>query len=484
MRRVFLILFFVPVCAPSQTLNRQEAEAFVHALLWNSSSLLSWFDPRNLTVSHRLGIEYEGVVNKNLVAYDVDDSIKGLVTEGRLGYSFTVDSLDRQHARLILTVDKTSGVKEFYFKGKRCISPLEYFAGNWTIVESEHFRFFLSDSTLFNAYSRDQLESFVARMAVLLGLNGQDIRTLREKKIYYYLCKDEDEIQRLTGFRARGMFNIAYDAVITTFNAHYHELLHLLVNYKLRRLPVYTHPFLQEGFAVAYGGRGGLESAVLLPLGRFLYDSHYAELSSLLDNEGFLEFDASISYPAAGLYNKFLFETIGIQSYLRLYRAHSWSLRRHATLRITSSELPDDSGWISLLQASTYHNAITMDSLSNRNQIIFADSTIEIAKDSENYSFLLSDVVLLRGNESFPSYKSKAFQEFFPGKAYKGDKYLIRVTTEEISVYNLFTNNLIGSYAASFSSPPKRVPRSRDRYSFTIKRGVFDEPFRPVPGAR
>jgi hypothetical protein len=483
LRNLLFIIFLVPVCALSQVIDRSEAEAFIRALLWNRSSLESWFDQGNLTVSHRLGIEYDGVTNKNLIAYDVDDTVKGLVREGRLGYTFMIDTLDGQYARLILKIDGANGAKEFYFRGKRSVSPLEYFARNWTMLESEHFRFFLSDSALFNTYSREQLEFFVARMAVLLGLNNQDMGTLREKKIYYYLCKDEDEIQKLTGFQVRGMFNLAYDAVVTTYNAHYHELLHLLVNYKLRHLPLYTLSFLQEGFAVAYGGRGGLESAVLLPVGRFLFDSHYVELPYLLDMEGFMEVDASISYPAAGLYNKFLIETIGIQPYLRLYRAHSWSPGNQPGLRISPDELPDESKWISYLQGLAARNSITLDSLSTRGEVIFADSTVQISKDSEKYYFILSGVVLLPGIDSFPSYQSKAFKDVFPGKAYRGDKYMIRASAEEISVYNLFTNNLIGSYAASFSSPPKSVPRFGDRYSFAIMRGVFDEPFCPVPRA-
>lgn len=484
MMRGSVILLFVPMSIFSQTLSQEEAETFVQALLWNTSSLISWFDPSDLAVSHRLGIEYEGVENKNLIAYDVDDSTKRLVRNGHRSYSVTVESLDSQYARLILMIDRAYGAKEFYFRGRRCVSPLAYFARNWPIVESEHFRFFLSDSTLFNAYCREQLESFVERMAALLGLHDQEMETLSKRKIFYYLCRDEDEIQRLTGFRARGMVNLAYDAVVTTFNTHYHELLHLLINYELRHLSPYTHPFLQEGFAVAYGGRGGLESGVILPLGSFLYHSQFVELPTLLDSEGFRQLDASLSYPAAGLYNRFLIETIGIQPYLRLYRTHSGPFASDATLHISSHELPKESSWVSYLQSSAGRNSITLDSMSSHAQIIFKDNTLQIAEDGEKYSFLLSDVVVLPGNRSFPNYKSKTFQDVCPDKIYRGEKYLIRVTAEEISVYNLFTNNIIGSYASSFSIPSKRVLRIGDRYSFSISRRVFDDPDLPFPGIR
>ncbi|NTV19730.1 MAG: hypothetical protein HGA83_09915 [Bacteroidales bacterium] len=43
------------------------------------------------------------------------------------------------------------------------------------------------------------------------------------------------------------------------------------------------------------------------------------------------------------------------------------------------------------------------------------------------------------------------------------------------SVYNLFSNNLIGKYVASFSIPPKTVPYKAEFYEFVIKKGMFDE---------
>ena len=242
---ILLILF--PTSLFSGTLTRNEADAFVRALLWQKASLHSWFDAGNLAASHRLGIEYEGVGNKNLIAYDIDDSLKLMVRDRRLGYSVAVDTLHDAYARLVLTIGKADITRMFYFKGAKCISPLAYITRDWTRVESKHFRIFLSDSTLFNIYCVGRLESFLTRVAALLGLRDRDMQTLQKEKIYYYLCKDEDEIQRLTGFRARGMCNLAYDAVITTYNNHEHELMHLLVNYRLRRLPLYTHPMLQEG---------------------------------------------------------------------------------------------------------------------------------------------------------------------------------------------------------------------------------------------
>ena len=57
---------------------------------------------------------------------------------------------------------------------------------------------------------------------------------------------------------------------------------------------------------------------------------------------------------------------------------------------------------------------------------------------------------------------------------------MILVTAEQVSVYNLFTNDLIASYAAAFTSPAERVPRIGDRYRFSVRKEVFDDLLMPT----
>jgi hypothetical protein len=474
------ILLSVPLAAFSQTLPRGEAESFVRALVWKRSALPAWFEPGEMAVSRRLGIEYDAIEYKHLIGYDIDDSTRSLLKEGRVKYSIAVDALDRNNSRVTLTTGNAGDSREFYFRGKHWVSPFGYFARKWTTTESKHFRFFLSDSTLFNHYCVEELERFVTRMAGLLKLDNRDMSTLREQKIRYYLCRNEEEIQRLTGFRVRGMYNLAYDAVVTTYNTHYHELLHLLVNYRLRHLPLYTHPFLQEGFAVAYGGRGGLDPGVLLPLGRYLYESQDVELASLLESDGFRQLDPSLSYPAAGLYNKFLVESMGIEPYLALYRKYSSSPGGAAASRIPREALPGDSLWSECIQRSTARSAISLDSPPTQATILYNTETEQVTKDDEWYHFLLSNGAVFPGRERYPHYVSRAFTDAFPGKTYNGDKYMILVTAEQVSVFNLLTNDLIASYAAAFASPAERVPRIGDRYRFSVRKEVFDDLLMPA----
>ncbi len=479
MLKSFVILFF-PACVFCQTVSRQDADRFARALLGHSPALSSWFDADAVAASHRLGIEYEGIDHKNMIGYDFSDSVRQLVNDGRATCTVEVDTLEEQYARVVLAIEEAGVRKEFYFKGRQCISPLDYLTRTWARLDSKHFRFFLSDTTLFSQYCSQELEAFVERMAALLDLNEQELRTLGEDKIYYYLCRDEDEIERLTGYRARGMCNLAYDAVITTFNAHYHELLHLLVNFKLRRLPLYTHPFLQEGLAAAYGGRGGIDPGALLPLGRFLYASDYVELRSLLTKDGFDQLDASLTYPAAGLYNRFLVGTIGIRRYLGLYRVHSGFFADSTTRYIDPSELPDEARWKSFLAGSAAEPVINLDSTACGAHIIFQAGTSTVCEDSTRYHFLLADNLVVPGNARYPGYVSRIFREMMPQEQYKGEKFLIRVSDNEVAVYNLFTNTLIADYAMSFSLPPKKVTRVGGRLSFNLRKDAFDEPLEPL----
>jgi len=479
---VFLLLL-VPALASAQPLGRRDADRFVRDLLWQRDSLASWFDPAGLASSHRFGIVYEGVDHKILIACDVGDSVRGRISREPPGYSLALDTVDERHALLTLTLDRFGVKNRYYFEGNRCVSTLAYLARKWSVVGSDFFRFHLGDSSRFNTYCIAQLESFVRRMAGELQLTDQDLRTLRDQKIDYYLCRDESEIERLTGYRARGMYNLAYDAIVSTYPAHFHELTHLLVNFKLRRLPLYTHPFLQEGVAVACGGRGGMEPGVLLSLGSFLFRSGFVDDSTLLDKKEFGQLDASLTYPASALYTRYLIGTMGMGKYLELYRTHSGVAGDPAVTRITADELGGDSAWQSYVRMSASNEAIAIDHAPVDARLVLEDPTTRVTEDSARYYFQLSGSVLVPSEEVFPTYRSRKFEELFPGKTYRGEKYLIRVNEEEVAVYNLFTDNLLASYAASFTIPPKQVPRSGGRFSFSIEKRLFDEPIKQIVNA-
>jgi hypothetical protein len=314
----------------------------------------------------------------------------------------------------------------------------------------------------------------------LLDFCDRRLKEIEAHKIYYILCKDEEEIKLLTGFNTRGMYNLAYDFVITTFNSHYHELLHLLINFNLQRLPLYTHPLLQEGFAVAFGGRGGQEPDVILSLGSFLYNSKMLDYSSLLSKNDFYQFNVSLSYPVSGLYNKFLVEQIGIERYLELYRKYSGTADEVGKMKIHDNELPGRDTWEEFLADYSQNKAIDFKSSRIQTQLIYDGASARIFEDSRNYYFNMRDTLLIGTDTMGKEYQSKKFHEIFKNRKYGGEKYLVLVGANEISIYNLFTNNVIANYVSSFSVTYSPVPSENGLYYFSVRKHIFDAELKSI----
>ncbi len=470
---LFMVLF-LPGGLHAQVMGQREAARFASALLSGGPSLEAWMSPASLQMSRRFGISYDGARCKFLIANDLDDSVRQILLRDPSRYTVETDTLVDGFSRVRLTAPTLNLNKEYYFTGSKCITAFEYYSRGWKTINTPHFRFFVSDTAQFNRYCILRLESFLAQMGRLLGLRPVDMQLLATEKVYYYLCKDEEEVQQLTGFRARGMFNLAYDAIITTYNLHLHELIHLLMNFRLRHLPLYTHPLLQEGFAVAFGGRGGLDARVLDDVGKFLYENNVIGLSELLDRAQFEQLDASLSYPASGLYNRFLVETMGMPAYLRLYLSHSGASGDSVVHTLDTTELPSSAKWLSYLHGPTLQNPIVPGRWSGKNPIVRGDSTLNVSEDSTHYYFALRSEACIADSVHCPGYASRLYREISPGRAYRGDHFLLKATADEVALYDLFTNTMILSYAANFALPQEPVPSDSGWYYFHIAKKAFE----------
>ena len=296
-------------------------------------------------------------------------------------------------------------------------------------------------------------------MIKLLQIDDDRKDLLQKEKINYILCKDQDEIKKISGFDTRGIYILAYDEVVTTFNTHYHELSHLLMNYKLQNLPLFTLPFFQEGFAVAVGGRGGIGRYILLNIGYFLEKSGYMKFNSILSKKDFVSENASMAYPAAGLYNYFLISNYGINSYLKLY------LKFSGTVKQVDELIPSK---IFLPPVEAYENFLND----------FCDkATVKIQKpdNDDYYHFKVRTNLLLSTKDKIKNYISKKFVEQFPNIDYQGQKYLITADKNEVNIYNLYTSSLIASYTMGFTIDAESVPIEDGYFSFYVKKDVFDE---------
>lgn len=478
--KLFCLIFLFANISFSQNISNVRLDKIVNLLITNSPDISNYIYPEEQEISNRFGIVYEGIKNKFLIANDYPAELSENLLVDKTKYEYQLAKLDDNISLLNVNIPSLNIQKEYYLKDSFIISSTYYHSRNWKTITSDHFKFFISDSTLFNNYSIEQLEKFVDEIFGILKFSDQQKNEIRQKKIYYFLCKDENEIKNVTGFATRGIFILAQDYVVTIYNTHYHELLHFLINYKLKNLPLYTHPFLQEGFAVAFGGRGGLDAHTVSEMGVYLIKSGFANYKELLNRADFQSTDASISYAISGLYTNFLIKIIGIDKYLALYKKYSGDKEDALLNKINENDLPSEQKWNLFVDSLLKQNPVKLkDNLDYSDfKSITKQNNFEVLENSKEYIFRIRDTLLICPNETINNYQSKIFKEHFPNREYKSEKYLIIANKNEVSIYNLYSNNLIGKYIASFSFPPKLIIKRDGFYEFSVKKDLFDEIFK------
>jgi hypothetical protein len=469
---LFIVTFSSQLIPQQNNLTNERASKFIEAIITGSDSLENFVLPEELAISKRLGIQYEGVKNKFLISYEIPAQIIKEIKNRQINYNIAIQNIDDEYSILNFVVSSKNYKTKFYFKNEYLISPPYFYFNDWQRIESEHFIFYVSEPVFFNQYSIDMLEKFIVEMFSVMNYTREEMQHLKGNKIVYILCKDEDEIELLTGYKARGLCNLAYDYLITTYNCHYHELVHLLMNFKLKELPLYTHPFFQEGLAVALGGRGGKEPDVILSLGQFLAESGFLDYKELLNENDYKNFDASMSYPLSGLYNKFLLETNTLDEYINLYTKYSGL--NISGIEISPNDLKNENEWNEFLRKDSF-NSVKIDFDEKGFNTLTENSNCIIKEGDEEYLFESKGNLLISTPDKQEKYFSKIFRDSYFDKEYQGEKYLINVNDSEISVYNLYTDNLIANYVSGFTTEMKTVPKENGFYKFIIKKNIFDE---------
>jgi hypothetical protein len=204
--------------------------------------------------------------------------------------------------------------------GWRLCSSLYAETRDWKVISKDYLRIHYADSSLLNDYAIGKANEFIETAGKAIGISPAKMTALKTAGIDYYLT-DERQTKLLTGFDTKGMANLQYDAIITQYLPHPHEMVHLLINYDMQKLPLYTAPFLQEGLAVYLGGRWGKTAPVIFYFGEINLSLDMAKLSDVLPYDGFHNRIGSqdIAYAYAGLLSKYLIEKYGIAKYKKLY---------------------------------------------------------------------------------------------------------------------------------------------------------------------
>lgn len=339
----------------SFALDKTTANQFIQNLIHNVN-ISRLADETVIEKSKRLGISYKGYPEKWLIGNDIDMETKERIRTGKLNYSYCILEIDSIYSKLNLTITGMESLKTFYFKNNKYIFPEMYFTSDWTEQTSEFFNFHIYDPDYFNEHSKVQLDNFVYDLINIFDLDSLKVNKLKKEKIDYILCEDSSQIEMITGYPARGQFLLSSDAIISSFNCHYHEITHFFINYVLEENNLYTNPFILEGLAVALGGRGGKVPEVIMDMGYYLEKTGYLNAEAIQTYQGFYNNNASLSYPVAGLYIKFLLEYMTLEDFLELYSA-SGAAEVDMT-QLKNELLPADSEWNEFLKEYKQYSTI------------------------------------------------------------------------------------------------------------------------------
>lgn len=466
-----ILLSFLSVQAVASPLDPDRAGAFLRGLLDHPNSMEEFIDAEDLEVAGRLGISYPEAPCKPLISWDLSMQARDLLRQGGIDGQFTIEELDDRHSRLILFPHDPAVTKSWIFRDSKVISSILHGVGDWKIVDSTHFRFFISDSSLFHVANIEALESFLAEQAMLLGMSDKDLDQLSKEKIYYCFCRNADEIRELTGHVARGMYIVSHDIIVSTYSAHFHELAHLLINFKLKKPHLFTHPFFLEGFAVAVGGRGGKSPEILQQLGLSLYRSGWISLDEMLDASGFYSQNASLSYPGSAPYNRFLLDHLGISGYLALYKKYGGDGQTVARMKINRGDLPAETEWLQYLELQPHEGAAGPGAQGL--DLTHGPVAFQPLPGNRFLGFVTPEMTLAMRGPTSEEYRSILFEQLIDNHPYEGERILIRVSSEEVGVYDLYTNTMIAHYAWGLSESKIPIPIVDGLFVFHVDRSVF-----------
>jgi len=478
--------------------------AYVQALVaedWEKAE--TYWLPEEIQASKRFGIVYTGVEPK----YDCASPLINTLASIRKGdVQVTVNDVVHHEDWAEISVQLTTlgeslTVSYYLVKSEedwRLASPLFVHARNWRRHATRYATVRFKDARSINEYALKELDRFVESMGEHLALSETEMERLEKEKIDYYLCSEE-EIEKLTGFSTYGMTSLPFDAIISRRLPHYHEITHLLVNYALKELPLYTLPCLQEGVATCFGGRWDKSPQVVFQVGNFTLAQKFFQLEDVLTYAGFHETvgNSDFSYPLSGIFVKFLIEQFGIERFKLLYRELSGTdaAVRAFSVEDVQSKISEISGaqWTEIQKDfdgywrqlefsglvpggfSENEPIATMKSANLSAQIWDSESSyiIEIRATID----MPKGVILMK--DKSPSgtqgYQSGLFTDHLPNAHYDGEIYGIQFSDSEAGLYNYYTDNLVAKYISSFS-PSNEYWNSEERIMrFRLEKSVFNQ---------
>lgn len=397
--------------------------------------------------------------------------------------------------------------KNGYF---RLIYPQDYIGRDWQVLETKFLRVrthsamthFLNDALL------AEVDEFVLRLSNSLGLTQMDMDATKEQKIEFFYCDSDKTVETITGALVKGTLDLASNDIISAGFPHYHELVHLLVNIRLKTMPLYTLPLFREGVAVHFGGRWGKTPEALKDLSAFLYRQGLVDIDSILTMDGFSrDASADIVYPIAGSFAGFLIKRIGITPYFQLYRRLSGDLPELQRLSHDSVAVIIASGlnlddWPSVVVAFDSYIEETQSGYrlaspgatgatgasgatgeTGQGKVLLETSDCKVIENSEWVGFEFaykgqdgSGTLLFGVDKRFGEKRSRLFDEQFgDDHEFGGYRFSVRFDRNEAGLYDYVSNQLVAKHIEGISPPGNYMSEDSTRIRFRVRRELLGE---------
>lgn len=469
--KYLLCILFV---ARGMTFSQTIPQKFFDALIYDKAEITDYVNKDELKKSNRLGITYTSVKNKFMLGYDLPDEIKEGIRSGKYKYEVKEQSLADSYSQVTFSVPDANFSKVYYFNNG-FVSNSTYFTKGWQKKESKYFNFNIEEPKYFNEYCIKRLDDFVDMIADTLGYTISEKRILEKEKLGYIFCADEKGVEKITGFNAKGLAMLGTDEVVTSYQTHFHEVAHLLINYKLKTLGLYTLPFFMEGFAVTVGGRGGMAPRVVTDLGFYLQKTGELTYNSIFTFDQFRSMDGSMTYPVSGLYNSFLLSELGGEKYLELYKKVNGDLEYVKGLKNDFIIQPENkyADFLKKYEEDT---------------IFFIDSRDTLGQNSQFLPFAFKNNFVkffVFRNRQFGPENDKYVKGYISRKAkelvdqnFPNGQYAIFCDSSFINVFNFYNDELIFSYNYNLSANPVLIPVVKRECVFFLRESLFNNTFK------
>ena len=451
----------------------------------------------------RFGIEYTGIPLKVDCGSPVVNNLP--VMRGHLQPSVKqAQALNPpQFTKLLFSnfVGGKSVEHNYYVQNMRgyfaLIYPQDYFARDWKVTSTKYFRIHTHPQReqFLNPTVSAEADLCVERLADSLGLSKENLKEFAAKKIEFFYCDNDSTVGAITGVVTQGQFDVASNDIISADFPHPHELVHLLLNVKLKQLPLFTLPILREGIAVRFGGRWGKRSTSLLDLGVFLLKEQIVELDSIITAPGFRGASGSdIAYPVAGVFVSYLLDKMGQSKFLDLYRALSvesdvLDTLNHLYVQSALTKATGLTDWPALVaDFNAYGASVTEKRASilpggepGGSSIVKSDRiaitgdrdwlTFEIANDSAvapQGNILFGFDFRMNGQSSLLF--TQQYGDAFPFEAYR---YGLRFDGNEAGLYDYGTNELVAKYIWGITPSEKYFDKIEKKLRIHLRRSLL-----------